>query len=279
MPPPDQEPQPIPGYRNYLVYCDESGHAGKVYYGFGSLWMPLERRGDFTGLIRTLRDRHRYRHEIKWDKIEDQNEAFYRDLIEEFFRRKWLMFHCLIGRRSSIDSGLHGGGYDEALRKHSALLVRNKIAFFSQGDRRKAYHIVIDKPPSLYETADEAAHIILNDELKQRMGFTPVHTLVTRRPKDVAGIQAIDVLLGAVVADWNQDSSGPAKKGVRDWVAEHLGWRHLRAGTRQSEWKFNIWYFHGDGKAKAREPRSWALNLKYPVPPHKSGRVKGSGIG
>lgn len=27
----------VPGYKNYLIYCDESGVHGAVYYGFGSL--------------------------------------------------------------------------------------------------------------------------------------------------------------------------------------------------------------------------------------------------
>ena len=120
------DPKPIPGYRNFLVYCDESGHAGKKYYGFGSLWMPWERRGDFTGLVATLRDKYRYRHEIKWNKIDSRNEPFYRSLVEEFFVRNWLMFHCLVGRKGYLNLALHKGGYQEALQKQFSLLLRKK---------------------------------------------------------------------------------------------------------------------------------------------------------
>jgi len=261
-----EDPKPIPGYRNYLVYCDECGQDGKVYYGFGSLWMPWERRGDSSRLVSTLRAKHRYSHEIKWNKIDERNSPFYRELVEEFFRRNWLMFHCLIGRKGYINKALHKGGFDEALRKHFAMLLRSKIAFFSQGDRRKAYHIVADRLPSRYEKADEAAHIIVNHELKRDMGFTPVHTIVTRDSRETDGIQVVDVLLGAVVTDWNQEPAGSAKRELRDWVAEHLGWRHLRADTRHWEWKFNIWYFYAPSEEKPREVRSWRLNLKHPVP-------------
>ncbi|MGE3512779.1 MAG: hypothetical protein AB7N65_28280 [Vicinamibacterales bacterium] len=31
-------PKPVPGYKDYLVYCDACGQTGKKYYGFGSLW-------------------------------------------------------------------------------------------------------------------------------------------------------------------------------------------------------------------------------------------------
>lgn len=265
-----EEPQALPGYKNYLVYCDESGQSGKKYYGFGSLWMPWERRGDFTGLVGKLREKHGYSREIKWSKVDSRNLAFYRDLVESFFQRKWLMFHCLVGRKGYIDRAFHPGGYDEALRKHFAMLIRNKIRFFSEGDPQKAYHIVVDKLPSSYEKADEAAHVIVNHTLQKDMGFTPIHNLVTRDSKTTAGIQVADVLLGAVVTEWNEEQAGDAKIALRDWVAEHLGWRHLRADTRHWEWKFNIWYFHADGPEREREARTWTPNLKYPMPPYRA---------
>jgi hypothetical protein len=262
------DPKPIPGYRNFLVYCDESGQSGKKYYGFGSLWMPWERRGDFTGLVATLRDRYNYRHEIKWNKIDSRNEPFYRSLIEEFFNRNWLMFHSLVGRKGYLNLKLHNGGYQEALQKQFSLLLRKKIAFFSEGDKRKAYHIVVDKLPYSYDKVDEATHVIVNHELKRDLGFAPIHNLVSRNSRDAAGIQVADVLLGAVVTGWNQEDSGDAKIAVRDCVAEHLGWRHLRADTRPWEWKFNTWFFYDPSEGKGREVATWALNLKHPVPPY-----------
>ncbi|HAS8291232.1 TPA: hypothetical protein I7707_21285, partial [Vibrio vulnificus] len=42
------------------VACDESGVDGQKYYGFGSLWMKYQRRGDFVRIIRELRDKHKY---------------------------------------------------------------------------------------------------------------------------------------------------------------------------------------------------------------------------
>jgi hypothetical protein len=264
----NEDPDPIPGYRNYLVYCDESGQSGKVYYGFGSLWLPWERRGDLTGLVSSICKRHGYEHELKWNKVDGRTEPLYRELIEAFFRRNWLMFHCLVGRKGYIDKQFHDEGYDEAFRKHFALLMRNKIEFFAQGDRQKAYHIVVDRLPSSYGKADEAAHVIVNHELKQRLGFTPIHALVTRDSKATVGIQLADILLGAIVSDWNNEPVGEPKARLRDFVAEHLGWRHLRADTRHWEWKFNVWYFHDPTTGKPREAHSWMLNLKYPVPPY-----------
>lgn len=108
MPYTTEDPEPLPGYRNYLVYCDECGQSGKTYYGFGSLWMPWERR-DFNRLVTQIRERHRDEHEITWHKIDARTEPMYRELMEEFFRRNWLMFHCIVGRQGYIDCSLHEG--------------------------------------------------------------------------------------------------------------------------------------------------------------------------
>ncbi|EPO1287739.1 DUF3800 domain-containing protein, partial [Escherichia coli] len=40
------------------IACDESGIDGQRFYGFGSLWMKYQRRGDFCQLIRELRRKH-----------------------------------------------------------------------------------------------------------------------------------------------------------------------------------------------------------------------------
>jgi hypothetical protein len=264
--------KPVPGYKNYLVYCDESGHSGKTHYGFGSLWMPWERRGDFTGLVNQLREEHNFHHEIKWNKTARHNEGIVRALVEEFFRRNWLMFHCIIVRRGYVDRKHHRDGYDEAMRKHFAMLLSKKIAFFSRENRRKKYHINVDPLPSHYKKADEAAHVIINNELKRDLGYAPVHTFTTRDSKTTPGIQLADLLLGAIMSDWNQEDLGDVKSRVRDWIAEHLGWRSLNADTRHWEWKFNIWQFFDPTSGGMREHQSWAVNWKYPVQPYRPRR-------
>ena len=58
LPAGDEESESIflTGYRNYLVYCDDSGLHDSTHYAFGSLWIPAERRGDLPALVKVLRD-------------------------------------------------------------------------------------------------------------------------------------------------------------------------------------------------------------------------------
>ena len=254
----------VPGYRNYLVYCDENGINGSVHYAFGSLWMPSERRGDFVALLDGVRDAHGYRDEIKWAKVTRWSQPFYVALIEEFFRRNWLMFHCLVVRKGYVDKDLHRD-YDEARRKHFAMLVKSKIAFFSAGCRDKAYHVRVDPLPSRYPKADEAAFRIVGATLKKELGLAPLKTLFTRNSKSTPGIQLADLLLGATMADWHEDAHGNPKRAVKRVLAEHLGWSDMRADTEPREWKFNIWYFYNPKAGKKREVAMRAVRLKVPM--------------
>jgi hypothetical protein len=231
-------PSGVPGQRNYLICCDESGVHGAVYYGFGSLWMPWERRGDFSALVSDLREKHRYIEEIKWTNVGRYSEPVYFELI----RRSWLLVHALIVGRGYTDKTFHRD-FDEEKRKRFAMLIQRKIAHFCLGHPSKRYHVWVDPLPPRYKKADEAAFKIVGAMLKKGLGMTPLETLVTRRAKHVSGIQLADFLLGAALADWQNEATSQYKLRVRRHLAEHLGWPDTRSDTHEDVWKFNLWYF------------------------------------
>lgn len=272
MPTIDRDETPVPGHRNYRVFCDESGTGGGVYYGFGSLWMPWERRGDFTGFVGGLREEHGNHDEIKWTNVNRRNEAFYVALVEEFFRRTWLMFHCLVVRKGYVGKE-HHKDFDEARRKHFAMLIKSKIKFFSAGARNKAYHVRVDPLPSRYKKADEAAHKIVAATLMKELGVAPLKSLITRDSKETLGIQIADVLLGAAMSEWQADATAEPKLHVRRAIADHLGWPDLKADTRLSEWKFNIWYFFDPKAGRPREVETRPVRLKVKMPPWRGRRA------
>lgn len=256
--------EPPPGHRNYLVCCDESGVHGAVYYGFGSLWMPWERRGDFHALITDLRGKHAYKEEIKWTRVTRNSAPFYVDLIDAFFRRSWLMFHALIVRRGYTDKSFHKD-FDEEKRKRFAMLIQQKIAYFCDGDESKRYHVWVDPLPSRYPKADEAAFKIVSAMLKKDLALKPLERLVTRRAKEVPGIQLADFLLGATLADWQDEATSEHKLCVRRYLAEHLGWPNMRSDTHPSISKFNLWYFHDPLSHRPREVPTRAVKFKLSI--------------
>jgi hypothetical protein len=257
----------LPGYRNYLVYCDDSGLHGATHYAFGSIWLPWERRGDFIDIIRDLRQRHGMFDEFKWKKVNRRFQAFYVDLVETFFKRPWLMFHCLVVERAYVDREFHDDDYDLARRKHFALLLKAKIRDLCsvRGGSAKRYHVRVDVLPSRYRKADEAAEVIINRTLAKEIGHPAIATLFTRDSKSTPGIALADVLLGAVMDDWCGESSSEPKRAVKTAVATHLGWRDLAADTTRDEWKFNIWAFFDPTTGDERPTRTRRVVLRYPM--------------
>ena len=153
-----------------------------------------------------------------------------KDLIDAFFQRSWLMFHAVIVRRGYTDKSFHKS-FDEEKRKRFTMLIQRKIAHFCAADRSKRYHVWVDPLPLAIQEGRRGEFQnrgIDADEL----GMKPLETLVTRRAKQVPGIQLADFLLGATLADWQNDATSTHKLRVRRYLAEHLGWPDNQAKNR-----------------------------------------------
>ncbi len=155
------EDAPDPTKRHFLIYCDESGVDGRSLTGFGSLWITWERRGDFQQIWRDLHQNYFAPSEVKWTKVKKKTLPFFEALIDEFFKRNWLMFHCLIIGKPEVDMSFHNNDWDLARRKHFTMLLANKIRKFAAPG--KQYRIRVDPIHSSYQKADEAVEVILRN--------------------------------------------------------------------------------------------------------------------
>ena len=257
------------GVTRWLISCDESGVHGSAYYGFGSLWMKWQRRGDYAEHIREIRQRHKFSSEIKWNKVQSMRKvSFYRDLIEYFFKRKWLVFHCLVVKKEAVRKELHKNNWDLARRKHYTMLLTNKMKETIRRfpDRQPEFRIHIDPIASSYSKADEAMEVISNNTLNQKFSeLSPVTSVLTKDSKESPAIQLCDLFLGAIMETWQKCAERPAKQAVRQSIAEHLGWPTLDSDTHPKERKFNIWYFLDTTREK-RQVVTRPIKLKYPYP-------------
>lgn len=253
------------------IACDESGIDGQRYYGFGSLWMKYQRRGDFARGIRELREMYGYFDEIKWKKAHSKKyRKFYEDLTDYFFKQPWLAFHCIVFRKAIVDKETyHNNDYDLARRKHFTELIQNKIerVIKNHTDRDCTFRVELDPIASRYKKADEAFHVIANNTLKKKLSIKkpPITSVVTKDSKDSTSIQISDFLLGAVMSAWQGKVSSPAKINARKNIGRYLGWDDLVNDTYPYERKFNIWYFK-DTRASKREAKAKDVNLIYPLP-------------
>ncbi|CNI27535.1 Protein of uncharacterised function (DUF3800) [Yersinia frederiksenii] len=258
-----------PGKVIWHVACDESGIDGQRFYGFGSLWMRYQRRGDFARIIRELREKHNVHDEIKWKKAHSKrNTDFYHDLINTFFKHQWLAFHCIVVEKSIVNKAFHNGDYDLAMRKHFTKLISTKIGnvIKAHPERDCEFRIEVDPIASRYKKADEEFHAIANNTLARSFGRKNIiNSVVTKDSKASDQIQIADFLLGAVMCAYQGKASSEAKINVSNTVGSYLGWDSLRYDTWPSERKFNIWYFF-DKTRGPRDIETRRVKLFYPLP-------------
>lgn len=260
-----------PGVRSWLISCDESGVHGSAHYGFGALWLKWQRRGDFIEDFRAIRNNHRFHDECKWKKVNsERNLPFYDELISYFFKRRWMIFNCLVVRKDVIRKDkFHKNDWDLARRKHFTMLLTNKMrkALKRFPDREHEFRVYVDPIASRYKKADEAVEVVSNNILnKEFRGRAPVKSVITRDSKETPAIQLCDLLLGAVMETWQQKATNRTKLSVRSIIAEHLGWEALDSDTHVSERKFNIWYFFDPPKEGVRKVKTRPVHLKFPYP-------------
>lgn len=255
------------GLRRWLISCDESGVHGSTHYGFGSLWMSWQRRGDFWREFEELRQKHKFRQECKWSHASAARQLpFYQDLISYFFQRRWLLFHCLVVRKEVVAKSVYHASWDEARRKHYTMLLCNKMkrALRRYPTRQHEFRIYVDRMPSSYVKADEAMEVISQNILNQEFkDIAPVTSVRTRDSHHTPPIQLCDFLLGAVMETWHKRALNSTKHSIRDEIARHLGWKKLDSDTRKTERKFNIWYFH-DPTRETRKIVTRDVTLLYP---------------
>ena len=262
----DDETDPAPGVLRWLISCDESGMHGSPCYGFGTLWMRWQRRGDLAEIVRNLRVVHRYRDEIKWNHVKNPSIDFYRDLIDIFFRAPWLGFHCLVVRRSVVRRELHAS-WDEARQKHFGMLLRKKIVgcLDVHVPRRQTVRVYVDPIHSSYEKAVEVLEKITRSVVRRSHPGVEIEGAFERESIQTPTIQLCDVLLGAVMSEWARQPATGAKKELREFIASYLGWKDLHSDTHPHERKFNIWVFFDSARGR-REMKTRDVHLRHPLP-------------
>lgn len=270
--PGDLEPDPPSGKKRWLISIDETGLHGARYYGFGSLWMNWQRRGDFQDWLREIRRTHPEHEssEFKWQNVNRHTLPTYVELVELFFQQPSLFFHCLLVEKAVIDKELHDGDYDLARRKFLTRLITCKVknALLAHPDRDQTFRVWVDPIASRYPKADEVVEKVANSVLRKVPSVSSgpvVDGVIEHDSKDTLSIQLCDLLLGGVAATWQKEPVTGAKLELQKLIAWHLGWDDLRSDTVPAERKFNIWIF--DPTFWKRRIPTREVVLRHPLPP------------
>jgi hypothetical protein len=221
----------------YIVYCDESRHAGTDHHPFmaiGSLWMPRAEKVSLTGIFKKLCHFADLHGEVKWSKTSRICLESYKQLIDFFFDEEALHFRVIVVNQDKLDlEKYHDGDWELGFYKFYYELL---IKWIEAGNE---YLILLDFKKN--KGADR--HTTLKTVLERAVrGKAIIKDLTVIDSSQTPLGQLCDLLTGAVAADWCGLIEGRPKADLAAYIANKCGYPSLRFVSPLPEpcSKFNI---------------------------------------
>jgi hypothetical protein len=248
--------------RPWLIACDQSGIAHSTHYGFGTLWMPYDRRGDFVGDFNVAREKAGV--DVMADLGAVANPSMCRladALIDYFFDTRWLAFHCLVVERGLVDMSCHDDNVDLAQRKHFTMLLANKIQrALRKGGQDQMFRVWVAPIPSPYSKAAEVVEIVTQNVVSNVRGRKIDVRVTVRDPDSTPAILMCNLLVSLVMQPWVDANVSRRQRQMVDKLCRRLGWVDLKHDTPPSMRKFNIWKFHDPVREPSRTAKTRRTN-------------------
>jgi hypothetical protein len=221
-----------------LVFSDESGtHNDARYFGIGSLmvWHRTPTGQQFGVELLEMFKSRKWTDEFKWSDVSRGNVHRYRDFTDTFFESpKTVRFHCLVIDRSLL-SKRKGKFYDTLFRFYFLLLAYRLNPTASWRSNRRS--ILIPDRMDLGNRYWERLFHSVNGALKRKYGVRhyPVVECLPIDSKVCLEVQMADVLLGSVIAQYNDDFQSQHKQSL----SKELTTRIMSCDkTKASIWKW-----------------------------------------
>jgi hypothetical protein len=181
----------------YIVYCDESRHAGTGHHPFmaiGSLWMPRTEKATLTGKFRKLCHSIDLHGEVKWSKTSRVCLESYKQLVDFFFNEEALRFRVIVVNQNKLDlEKYHDGDGELGFYKFYYEML---IKWIEEGNE---YLILLDFKKNKGADRHKTLKTVIENKLK---GKAVVKDLTIIDSSQTPLSQLCDLLTGAVAADW-----------------------------------------------------------------------------
>jgi len=219
----------------WLLAADERGIKGTPFHGFGLLWMNWDRRGDFNAALQALAERHKRRAWRGWEYARRlKNPAYHQALVDFFFERNWLAFHCIIVTEDILERGMKRDNFAELVADRLNRVQKRET------DKPQNFRLWVNPGVRGRQTSDQAITHLTEKICTLQPDLRDVLRVMPRESEDTPAIQLCDVLLGGTLEGWRNGQSGESATAVNRRLAEHLGWPDTRADTESWEIKFNV---------------------------------------
>ncbi|MCA9652588.1 MAG: DUF3800 domain-containing protein [Myxococcales bacterium] len=232
---------------HYTVFADESGTAsGWDCYAVGALILPTTALFRFDEYFADRHRSHGLSGEVKWQKVRRDSHGMVNFSLELWWNvlRSDASYRCIVVKKADFRNWYVDR--EAAFYKTYAQLISD-TARRLHGD----YEVVIDDRQDAYAKQDEALGIITNRMLQKLGARGRIQHLRKADSRDIPGIQAADVLTGAVATAHEmilRERRGRprgfdnTKKLAIERMAQVIEWDDLCYDTFPNG-NFNIWHF------------------------------------
>ncbi|MDP4291363.1 MAG: DUF3800 domain-containing protein [Bacteroidota bacterium] len=217
--------------KTFSFFCDESTHLqndGFPYMIIAYVSSPWNQVKLHSQYILQLREKHRFKGEIKWSKLSESNYLFYNELITYFFNSE-LNFRAVIVDKSKIDNEKMGFTYNDFYYRMYYQLLHHKI------DMEYTYNVYLDIKDTCSHLKNKKIKEILNVQYGNIRNLQFIHS------HESVLLQLTDVIMGALNYYLRGEIKVTAKKKIIEKIKKYSN-RPLDCSTPRSSEKFNLFF-------------------------------------
>lgn len=221
--------------KKFNIYCDETRveNLDSQFMVIGALLVPRAQVDAVKEELKNLCKQYEFSQEIKWNKVGNKYETFYKNIVDYFFQNESLQFRCIIVDKSKVKYDIyHENDKELAFFKFYYLLLRDIL------DDNSQYFIFLDKKPTRDKNRARAlnafldSHLLIHREQSQIKHFQAYNSLENLL------IQLSDFLTG--LFGYSNNTRVVSQKGEITSYFQSKAGIVLNKTTRKSATKINI---------------------------------------
>lgn len=224
----------------YNIYCDESCHLEhdrQPVMVIGGVWCPASEVKTISLQIRTLKEEHHARGEIKWNRASKSRQDFFVALVKYFFQQPSLHFRCIVvdDKAKLNHAYFNQGSHDSFYYKMYYYMLRNVLKPTNR------YNVFLDiKDTKSAQKIRTLKEILCNNvyDFTQQM----IDNIQNIHSHESEILQLADLLIGAVGYQNRNLHQNATKTEIIKQITLHVG-SDLRRSTPPWIDKFNVFVF------------------------------------
>lgn len=229
------------------IYCDESGveNPDSRKMVIGCIFIPRDSKKKLTNEINKLKKKHAFHQELKWNKVGEKYQQFYKDLIDLFFSAPELTFRGIVVNKSIIKYDVYHENDEElAFFKFYYLMLKHKLSSYNN------YFIFLDRKPTRDKNRARALKAFLDSHVLFYRNSCNIKHLQAYSSSENIQLQIADFFVG-LLHSANNSKKQSAKGEIVKYFSQNFDESYLVNGTPLSENKFNIFFWNKKNEVKS----------------------------